>query len=174
MSPSSQSLSAFQPPLSNTNSLTCQLQNVTRIYWGRAGRKSKWHGRDEGAKCSKEDAGEHLQGHICHGGTAHLLQWVTVRDGAQAQGSASGLLQNAAHSLVTKKAEENCKAHLPRKWRRNISEFGTTSHFCIQKSCRSTKNTTDTENKHNSYQFTISKILGLESSSRWNYHDQVT
>lgn len=38
-----------------------------------------------------------------HGGMARLLQWVMVRDEAQAQGSASGPLQNAAHNLVTKK-----------------------------------------------------------------------
>lgn len=61
MSPSSQNLSAFQPPLLNTN-ITCQLQNVRRMYWGAAERKSKRQGRDEGAKCSKGGAGEHLQG----------------------------------------------------------------------------------------------------------------
>lgn len=114
------------------------------------------------------------RGQICHGGMAHLLQWVRVRDGAQAQGSASCLLQNAAHNLATKKAEQNCKTHLPKKWRRNISGFGTTSHFYTQKSCQSSKNTIDPEYKHDSYQFTIPKILELESSSRWNYHDQET
>lgn len=106
------------------------------------------------------------RGHICHGAMAHLLQWVMVRDRAQAQGLASGLLQDAAHKLVTKKAEENCKTHLPRKWGRNISGFGTTSHFCTQKSCQSSKNTADHEYKHDSYHFTIPKILGVESSSR--------
>lgn len=56
------------------------------------------------------------RGQICHGDMAHLLQWVMVRDGAQVQGSASGWLQNGAHNLVTKKAEENHKTYLPRKW----------------------------------------------------------
>lgn len=89
------------------------------------------------------------RGQICHESMALLLQWVMVRDGLQAQGPAS-----------------ECKTHLCRKWGRNTSGFGTTSHFCTQKSCQSCKNTTDPEYKPDRYEFTIPKILGLESSSR--------
>lgn len=171
MSPSSQSLSAFQPPLLNTNILTCQLQNVRRIYRGTAGRKSKWQGRDERAKCSKGGAGEHLQGSDFSWG--HGL-FVAVGHGKGWGTSIGASIRSASECCPQPGYQENCKTHLPRKWRRNISGFGTTSHFCTQKSCQKSKKTTDPKYKHNSYQFIISKILWLESSSRWNYHDQAT
>lgn len=144
---------------------------MRRIYWGKftAGRKSEWQGRDEGEPSAPRE------------GASAGVRFVIGARAICCSGSWYGVVhkhtsqhQNAAHNLVTKKAEENCKTHLPWKWGRNISEFDTTSHFCTQKSCQSSKNTTNPEYKHDSYQFTIPKILRLEGRSRWNDHDQVT
>lgn len=113
MSPSSQNLCAFQPPLLNTNNLTCQLQNVSRIYWGAAERKSEWQGRDEGAKCSKGGADEHLQG--------SGLSWghgpVAAVGHGEGWGTSTGVSIMSASECCPQsgyqESIENCKTHPP-------------------------------------------------------------